>query len=115
MTQAHARLTRARTKELTNHTHNRLNHGMALDEDNAYNMVLVARDQDCVIAYQDSNRRFRRNLPQLHGFMDNRMPALIAYPLRVTGATRFRMPVEDRHNAVVAQNAFNSSVCHGVS
>ena len=103
-----------RTKELTHHADDRLHHGVALDEHNANDMLVIARNEDGMVADEHAHGRLVGNLAKLHGFEDDRIPSIITNPMGLLGAALcgVGVPIEDRHDSVVAQDAFNSAVCH---
>src|SRR5690606_8566643 len=96
-------------EELPHHADDRLHDGVTLDEDDADNVLLVAGHEDGVIAHEDADRRLVGDLPELHRLHDDRVPPLVTDPF---GVAAFGVPVENCHDAVVAQDAFDFAVGH---
>lgn len=103
------RLRLAGPEELPHHADDRLHHGVALDEDDTDNVLFVAGHEDSVVAHQYANRGFVGDLPELHRLHDDRVPPIVTNPL---GVSAVGVPVEDRHDAIVAQDAFDFAVGH---
>jgi hypothetical protein len=90
---------------------------VALDEDDADDMLLIPGYEDSVITDEHAHGRLIRDGAKLHGFEDDRIPAVVTDPLRFSTTTLggIRIPIEDGHDSIVAQDAFYSAVCHGYS
>jgi hypothetical protein len=81
---------------------------VTLDKDHADDVLLVARDEDRVLADEDAHRRFVGDLTQTHRLEHDRLPLLLAHPRRVAGLRLLGGHVEDRDDAVVPENPLNS-------
>ena len=81
---------------------------MTLDEDDTDDMLVVARHEHGMIADEHADGGLLGNLAKLHSFEDDGVPPLITDPLRFPTLRGVREPIEDCHDAVVAQDTFES-------
>lgn len=74
---------------------------MALNEDHADDMLVVARDQHRVFANEHSYRGLPSDLAQPNGFHDDRTPAIIADPRDIPRLILGPGDIENCHNPIV--------------
>ncbi|GEM_PF-3025533 len=88
---------------------------MTLDEHHAHNMFVVAGNKHRVVTDKYSYGGLVGDLAKLDGFEDDRIPAIVADPVGLLCAALggVGVPIEDGHDTIVAQDAFNSAICHG--
>lgn len=104
------------SKELSHHSNHRLHHGMPLDEHDTHDVGVIARDEHGMITHQNSHGGLRCDLTQFDCFVDDRIPAIVPNPVGLASSpSGIRVPIENGHDSVVAQYAFDSAVCHGSS
>jgi hypothetical protein len=105
----------ARAEELPDHADDRLHDWVTLDEDDADDVFLVSGHEDGVVADQDADGRLVGDLPELHRFHDDGVPPLVTNPFGFAALGGIGVPVEDSHDAIVAEDAFNFAVGHVIS
>lgn len=88
---------------------------MALDEDHADDVLVVARDQHGVFTNEHPNRGLASDLAQPDGLHNDRAPAIIADPRDITCLVLSPGDIENCHNSIVSQYAFNSCRRHRFS
>lgn len=85
---------------------------MAFDEDDTDDVLLVTGHEHRVVAHEDADGWFVGDLPKLHRLHDDRVPPIITNPLGFAALGGIGVPVENSHDAIVAENAFNFVVGH---
>jgi hypothetical protein len=81
---------------------------VTLDEDHTDDVLLVAGDENGVLADENTDGGLVGDLAQPHCLQHDRLPALLANPRRVAGLRLLCRHVENRDDTVVAKNALNT-------